>query len=140
MCCKSLGFILKTFVGVHRIVMNAEVQERKENVSHQENFRILNSLPKYCWHPHHFNPEIMYDGCVELCCEGTQLSEEGLCVGRAVHGERVNSPLMRLTGGVSTGRSCSAAQEEKIYKEAEMNNAARKLCEVHWGRNTASFS
>lgn len=32
-----------------------------------------------------------------------------------------------------------AAQEEKIYKEAEMNNVARKLCVVQQGRNRASF-
>lgn len=33
----------------------------------------------------------------------------------------------------------SAAQEEKIYKAAEMNNVARKPCEVQQGRNRASF-
>jgi len=33
----------------------------------------------------------------------------------------------------------SAAQEEKIHKEAEMNNVARKPCAVQQGRNRASF-
>lgn len=37
------------------------------------------------------------------------------------------------------GGVLSAAQEEKIYKEAEMNNVARKPCEVQQGRNRASF-
>lgn len=34
------------------------------------------------------------------------------------------------------GGVASAAQEEKIHKEAQMNNVARKPCEVKRGRNS----
>lgn len=37
------------------------------------------------------------------------------------------------------GGDPSAAQEAKIHKAAEMNNVARKQCEVQRGRNGASF-
>lgn len=35
---KVLGFFFWTFIGVHRMVTNVEVQERKEKVSQQKNF------------------------------------------------------------------------------------------------------